>query len=154
MKEIYIFGIKQYRMLFKVDIYTYCTSILLYVLIIIKHCSYLLYKAAASLCLSVCMSVFVCVCTPPLRHDRRTATKFGTHMRIDMQALPDSSHDQTCDKTIVDTYYLGNCQTMEVQTIDAEQVNQFIMRLKEGNPQGSMVFYHPPHPYPTCGGAG
>ena len=30
---------------------------------------------------------FVClsVCTPPFfRHDRRTATKFGTHMRVDM----------------------------------------------------------------------
>ena len=35
------------------------------------------YKAAMSLCLSVC--------TPPpfFRHDRRTATNFGTHIRID-----------------------------------------------------------------------
>ena len=30
------------------------------------------------------MSVCMCVCTPPpLRHDRLTATKFGTHVRID-----------------------------------------------------------------------
>ena len=36
------------------------------------------YKAAASLCLSVCLY------PPPLfRHDRRTAKKFGTHIRID-----------------------------------------------------------------------
>ena len=35
----------------------------------------LLYKAAGYLCLSVCLSL----CTPLFRHDRRTATKFGTH---------------------------------------------------------------------------
>ena len=59
-----------------------------------------------------------------------TASHFNSFDGDVMQALPDSSHDQTCDKKIVDTYYLDNCQTMEVQTIDAEQVNQFIMRLK------------------------
>ena len=39
----------------------------------------LYYKTAASL---VCL----CVCTPPpfFRHDQRTATKFGTHIRVDM----------------------------------------------------------------------
>ncbi len=45
--------------------------------------AYLLYKAAVFfVCLSVCLSV----CTPPpfFRHDRRTATKFGTHIRVDM----------------------------------------------------------------------
>ena len=56
--------------------------------------------------------------------------------------LPDSSHDQICDKKIVDTYYLDNCQTMEIQTIDAEQVNQFIMRLKRGKAPGSDGIYH------------
>ena len=29
--------------------------------------------------------VYLSVCTPPFfRHDRRTATKFGTHIRVDM----------------------------------------------------------------------
>ena len=65
-----------------------------------------------------------------------TASDFNSFYGDVMQALPDSSHDQTCDKKIVDTYYLDNCQTMEVQTIDAEQVNQFIMRLKRGKAQG------------------
>ena len=55
-----------------------------------------------------------------------TASDFNSFYVDVMQALPDSSHDQTCDKKIVVTYYLDNCQTMEVQTIDAEQVNQFI----------------------------
>ena len=37
----------------------------------------LLYKAAV-------FFVWLSVCTPPLfRHDRRTATKFGTHIRVD-----------------------------------------------------------------------
>ena len=38
---------------------------------------YLLYKAAV---------FFVCLSVPPLffRHDRRIATKFGTHIRVDM----------------------------------------------------------------------
>ena len=69
-----------------------------------------------------------------------------------MHAVPDSSHDQTCDKKSVDTFYLDNCQIMEVQTIDVEQVNKFIMRLKEGKPRVRCFFYHPPHPYPTGGG--
>ena len=32
------------------------------------------------------LSVYLSVCTPPpfFRHDRRTATKFGTHVRVDM----------------------------------------------------------------------
>ena len=41
-------------------------------------------------CVCVCMCVYVCVCvcvclsvTPFFRHDRVTATKFGTHVRID-----------------------------------------------------------------------
>ena len=39
------------------------------------------YKAAVSL-------QVVCVCLPPFfRHDRRTATKFGTPMRIDLGAV-------------------------------------------------------------------
>ena len=59
-----------------------------------------------------------------------------------MQALPDSSHDQTCDRKIADTYYFDNCQTMEVQTIDAEQVNQFSMRLKRGKAPGLDGIYH------------
>ena len=59
-----------------------------------------------------------------------------------MQALPDYSHDQTCDKKIIDTYYLNNCQTMEVKTIDAEQVKQFIVRLKRGKAPGSDGIYH------------
>ena len=59
-----------------------------------------------------------------------------------MQALPDSSHDQTCDKKIVDTYYLDNCQNMEVHIIDAEQVNQFIMRLKRGKAPWLDDSYH------------
>ena len=45
----------------------------------------LLYKAAEIfVCLSACLSV--CLYPPPLffRHDRRTATKFGTHIRLDM----------------------------------------------------------------------
>ena len=40
---------------------------------------HLLYKAIKSICLYVCLSV-----PPPFRHDRRTATKFGMHMRIDL----------------------------------------------------------------------
>ena len=36
-------------------------------------------KAAVSLCLSVCLY------PPFFRHDRRTATKYGTHIRIDTQ---------------------------------------------------------------------
>ena len=59
-----------------------------------------------------------------------------------MQAVPDYSHDQTCDKNIVDTHHLDNCQTMEVQTIDAEQVNQFIRRLKRGKAPGLDGIYH------------
>ena len=43
-----------------------------------------------------------------------TASDFNSFYGDVMQALPDSSHDQTCDKKIVDTYYLDNCQTMEV----------------------------------------
>ena len=65
-----------------------------------------------------------------------TASDFNSFYGDVMQALPASSHDQTCDKKIVDNYYLENCQTMEVQTIDAEQVNQFIVRLKRGKAQG------------------
>ena len=38
-------------------------------------------------CLCVCVSVYVCMCVcvyPPFfRHDRLTATEFGTHVRID-----------------------------------------------------------------------
>ena len=71
-----------------------------------------------------------------------TASDFNSFYGDVMQALPDSSHDQTCDKKIVDTYYLDNCQTMEIQTIDAEQVNQFIMRLKRGKAPGSDGIYH------------
>ena len=41
-----------------------------------RLCVLLLYKAAVSICLSVCLY-------PLFRHDRRTATKFGTHIRID-----------------------------------------------------------------------
>ena len=47
-----------------------------------------------------------------------TASDFNSFYGDVMQALPDSSQDQTCDKKIVDTYYLDNCQTMKVQTID------------------------------------
>ena len=66
-----------------------------------------------------------------------TASDFNSFYGDVMQALPDSSHDQTCDKNIVDTYYMDNCQTMEIQTIDAEQVNQFIVCLKRGKaPRG------------------
>ena len=61
-----------------------------------------------------------------------TASDFNSFYGDVIQALPDSSHDQTCDKKIVDTYYVDNRQTMEVQTIDAEQVNQFIVRLTRG----------------------
>ena len=47
----------------------------------------LLNKAAVSLCMYVCTCVSDClsVCTPLpfFRHDRLTAAKFGTHMRID-----------------------------------------------------------------------
>ena len=71
-----------------------------------------------------------------------TASDFNSFYGDVMQTLPDSSHDQTCDKKIVDTYYLDNCQTMEVQTIDAEQVNQFIVRLKRGKAPGSDGIYH------------
>ena len=41
-----------------------------------------------------------------------TASDFNSFYDDVMQALPDSSHDQTCDKKIVDTYYLDNCQTI------------------------------------------
>ncbi len=69
-----------------------------------------------------------------------TASDFNSFYGDVMQALPDSSHDQTCDKKIVDRYYKDNCHIMEVQTIDAEHVNQFIMRLKRGKAHGLMVF--------------
>ena len=49
-----------------------------------------------------------------------TASDFNSFYGDVMQALPDSSHAQTCDKKIVDTYYLDKCQTMEIETIDAE----------------------------------
>ena len=39
-------------------------------------------------------------------------------------------------RTKCDTYYLANCHTMEVQTVDAEQVNQFIVCLKKGKTPG------------------
>ena len=71
-----------------------------------------------------------------------TASDFNSFYGDVMQALSDSSHDQICDKKIVDTYYLDNCQTMEVQTIDSEQVNQFIMRLKRGKAPGLDGIYH------------
>ena len=89
-------------------------------------------------------------CPSPTYSDTTSITVFNTNGHIDfisfygdvMQALPDSSHDQTCDKKIVDTYYLDNCQMMEVQTIDAEQVNQCIMRLKRGKAPGLDDIYH------------
>ena len=65
-----------------------------------------------------------------------TASDFNSFYDDIMQAVPDSIHDQTCDKKIVDTYYLDNSQTMEVQTIDSELVNQFIVRLKSGKAPG------------------
>ena len=65
-----------------------------------------------------------------------TASDFNSFYGDVMQALPDSSHDQTCDKKIVDTHYMDNCQTMEAQTIYAELVNQFIVRLKRGKAPG------------------
>ena len=71
-----------------------------------------------------------------------TASDFNSFYGDVVQALPDSSHDQTCDNNIVDTYYLDNCQTMEIQTIEAEQVNQFIVRLKRGKAPGSDGIYH------------
>ena len=70
------------------------------------------------------------------------ASDFNSFYGDVMQALPDSSHDQTCDKNIVDTYYLDNCQTKEIQTIDAEQVNQFIERLKRGKAPSLDGIYH------------
>ena len=71
-----------------------------------------------------------------------TSSDYNSFYGDVMQALPDSSHDQTCDREIVDIYYLDNCQTMEVQTIDAEQVNQFIMHLKRGKAPGLDGIYH------------
>ncbi len=53
-----------------------------------------------------------------------TASDFNSFYGDVMQSLPSSSHDQTYDKKIVDKYCTDNCHTMEVQTIDAEQVNQ------------------------------
>ena len=71
-----------------------------------------------------------------------TASDFNSFYGDVMQALPDSSQDQICDKKIVDTYYLDNCQTMKVQTIDAEQVNKFIIHLKSGKAPGLDGIYH------------
>ena len=48
-----------------------------------------------------------------------TAFDFNSLYGDVMQALPDSSHDQTCDKLLIHII----CQNMEMQTIDAEQVN-------------------------------
>ena len=71
-----------------------------------------------------------------------TASDFNSFYGAVMQALPDSSQDQTCDKKFFDTYYLDNCQTMKVQTIDAEQVNKFIIHLKRGKAPGLDGIYH------------
>ena len=78
------------------------------------------------------------------RHRYGYHSDFNSFYGDVMQALSDSSNDQACDTKIVDTYYLDNCQTMEVQTIAAEQVNQFIMRLKRGKAPGLITFkyYH------------
>ena len=60
-------------------------SIFLYISLSLAANTHILYKAAVSLCLSVFLSVCLSVCLyPPFRHDRRTATKFGTHIRVDM----------------------------------------------------------------------
>ena len=81
----------------------------------------------------------LCNRSQSIEHTVNTMSSFNGDV---MQALPDSSHDQTCDKNIVDTYYLDNCQNREVHTIDAEQVNQFIMRLKSGKSPGLDDIYH------------
>ena len=80
------------------------------------------------------------------------ASDFNSFYGDVMQALPDSSHDQTCDKKIVDTHYLDNCQTREVQTIDAEQVNQFSMRVKraQGLPLNALHSSMSWTQYATC----
>ena len=72
-----------------------------------------------------------------------TASDFNSCYGGVMQALPDSSHDQTCDKKIVSKYYKDNCHAMEVQTIDAEQVNQFIGNANvQGHPVNLQVMFH------------
>ena len=53
-----------------------------------------------------------------------TASDFNSFYGDVMQSLPSSSHGQTYDKFFWDKYCTDNCHTMEVQTIDAEQMNQ------------------------------
>ena len=43
-------------------------------------CMYVCLSVFLYVCLFVCLSV----CIPPFRHDRRTATKFGMHLQIDL----------------------------------------------------------------------
>ena len=45
-------------------------------------------------------------------------------------------------RTLLIHYYLDNCQNMEMHIIDAEQVNQFIMRLKRGKALWLDGIYH------------
>ena len=52
-----------------------------------------------------------------------TTSDFNSFYGDVMQYLPESSHDQTCDKNVFFyKYSMDNCHTMEAQTI--EQVNQ------------------------------
>ena len=57
-------------------------------------CVYMCVCVCVSVCLCVCVSVCLCVRTPPplFRHGRLTATKFGTHVRIDPGIIRAQKH--------------------------------------------------------------
>ena len=47
----------------------------------VRACVRSFMRVCARACVRACVFVYT---PPPFRHDRRTATKFGTHIRIDM----------------------------------------------------------------------
>ena len=65
-----------------------------------------------------------------------SASNFDVFYSNIMRALPDDTHEQSCDRVAVERYYTDNCDARNIQNVRTEQVNQFILRLKRGKAPG------------------